>query len=61
MKTTKATRRRAKLLADAASREEVCRKQGHVWRNEFNTLRYCETCYHLEKWNWISEEKEPEP
>lgn len=56
MRATKANREIQKIRQEAEQRkrEELCKKQGHKWRNEYNTMRYCETCFHLEDYDWGS-------
>jgi|SRR5882762_1636104 len=52
-RTTKESLRRARMEADQNKREAQCQANGHLWRNEYNTMRYCETCYELVAHNWI--------
>jgi len=52
-RTTKESIRRTKMEAAQMKRDAQCRANGHVWRNEYNHLRYCETCFELEEYQWI--------
>ena len=52
-RTTKASLRRIQMANEQAKRDAQCRANGHVWHNEYNHLRYCETCYKLEEYQWI--------
>lgn len=52
-RTTKESLRRARMNADQGKREAQCAANGHIWRNEYNHMRYCETCYALQDWNWL--------
>lgn len=52
-RTTKESLRRARMEAEQDKRDAQCRANGHVWRNEYNHMRYCETCYTIEPYQWI--------